>query len=319
MTLIPFTIVRQNSAKIIERWGKFNRILKPGFRFVIPLADKVVKVVDYNITKEVDFEMRVKSADDSFSTVLGTIHRVIPDDDKQIYNSYYSLAKPEKQMIDYVEDFISTSCSTVNLKDLYTHKSVMSAKIKEGLSKIMTQHGFEIRNALIRDIRPDEKIVGAMNEINASQRTLEAERNKAEAEKVNIVTRAEAEAKKMELMGQGLAKQRAAIMSGYKEMVENFNGMDVGPAETIKLLLTSQHIDAWKELATSPNAKVIISADDIGGSYKSSPPLPHSPSPRSPTPSYSSTVPKSNNQQPTTITSATMSDLKRALITAQHT
>ena len=66
----------------------------------------------------------------------------------------------------------------------------------------------------------------------------------------------------MKLLGQGVASQRTAIMEGYQAIIKNFSGLGVGDAsEAMQLVLASQRIDAWKELATSPNAKVIISTD----------------------------------------------------------
>ena len=54
--------------------------------------------------------------------------------------------------------------------------------------------GYEIRNTLVTDLSPDNKVKASMNEINASRRLKEAASHKAEADKTKQVKAAEAEA-----------------------------------------------------------------------------------------------------------------------------
>eukprot|EP00249_Psilotum_nudum_P002755 c15888_g1_i3 orf=116-391(+) len=72
---------------------------------------------------------------------------------------------------------------------------------------VMSAYGYEIAQTLIVDIVPEQTVKHAMNEINAAARLRLATRDKAEAEKILQVKRAEAEAEAKYLSGQGIARQ----------------------------------------------------------------------------------------------------------------
>lgn len=76
----------------------------------------------------------------------------------------------------------------------------------------MEKYGFSIIIALVTDIRPAANVMAAMNEINASSRQREAAIQKAEANKLTAIKHAEADAESKFLQGQGIARQRLAIV-----------------------------------------------------------------------------------------------------------
>lgn len=255
--------VPQNKALIVEFFGKFNRILKPGFNVTIPGAESVVKTVSYTAKDQIAFTFpQVKSEDNAFCEVHGAVQYYIPDDDKDIKNSHYSLRSPLTQIITHVEDTVRSKCSRMKFNDLYSNKAEISDEIMKDLRDEMKKHGYHIEKTMIKDIKPDAQVEAAMNKVIASQRLLDAATNNAEAEKTAIVKRAEAEGDKMKLLGQGVANQRKAIMSGLKEAIQDLAQAGVSDTtEALRLMLTAQRLDAWKELATSANAKVILTTD----------------------------------------------------------
>ncbi|XP_022009159.1 hypersensitive-induced response protein 1-like isoform X3 [Helianthus annuus] len=82
----------------------------------------------------------------------------------------------------------------------------------ETKTKAMSAYGYEIVQTLIVDIEPDEHVKRAMNEINAAARLRMAATEKAEAEKILQIKRAEGEAESKYLSGLGIARQRQAIV-----------------------------------------------------------------------------------------------------------
>eukprot|EP00976_Prorocentrum_cordatum_P087902 1187095-Prorocentrum_minimum.AAC.5 len=63
----------------------------------------------------------------------------------------------------------------------------MAVTVRETLKKAMGEFGYEIVDALVTEIDPDQKVKNAMNEINAAQRMREATKDKAEADKLLVV------------------------------------------------------------------------------------------------------------------------------------
>ena len=80
---------------------------------------------------------------------------------------------------------------------------------------------------LITRVEPDAEVKQAMNEINAAQRKRVAAQELAEADKIKVVTAAEAEAEKDRLHGVGIAQQRRAIVDGLAESIEELKNAHV--------------------------------------------------------------------------------------------
>lgn len=89
-----------------------------------------------------------------------------------------------------------------------------------------------------------------MNEINAAQRLRLAAYEQSEAEKIRVVKAAEADAEAKYLAGQGIARQRQAIMSGLQESVTAFETAvsEVNSRDVISLMLLTQYFDALRDI-----------------------------------------------------------------------
>merc|ERR1712139_172393 len=116
----------------------------------------------------------------------------------------------------------------------------------ERLTKSMGDYGYCIHQVLVTDLRPDDKVRMAMNEIDANRRLRVAASEKAEAEKVLKVKAAEADAESKFLQGQGVARQRTAIVEGLKHAVGGDQEME--PKTVQELLLITQYFDTLERL-----------------------------------------------------------------------
>ena len=87
-----------------------------------------------------------------------------------------------------------------------------------------------------------------------------AAEEKAEGEKILVIKAAEADAEAKHLAGVGLAKRRAAIISGLKESVREFCGEVDGttPTEAMTLIMQNQHLDMLKEVGTGNSSSTVF-------------------------------------------------------------
>ena len=106
----------------------------------------------------------------------------------------------------------------------------------------------------------------AMNEIQTQQRLQVAAAAKGEANKILVVKNAEAEAESKHLQGEGIAKQRRAIIDGLRESIAAFTDKigTVNEHDVLNLVLLTQYFDTMKDIGVSSGSKVIL--------------MPHSPS-----------------------------------------
>jgi regulator of protease activity HflC (stomatin/prohibitin superfamily) len=100
-----------------------------------------------------------------------------------------------------------------------------------------------------------------MNRINAAKRDKEAALEEAEAEKITIVKKAEADAESKRLQGEGIAQQRLEIVKGFKESVEDFHNslQDISSSEVMQFVLMTQYFDTLNNIGSnSKNSSILI-------------------------------------------------------------
>ncbi|CAK9255909.1 unnamed protein product [Sphagnum jensenii] len=132
-------------------------------------------------------------------------------------------------------------CTRMILDDVFEQKDEIAKAVSEELEKVMGAYGYSIEQTLIVDIDPDQTVHRAMNEINAAQQLRMAAVEKAEAEKILQVKKAEGEAEAKYLSGYGIARQRQAIAEGLRESVLAFsNNVPGTSAKDVMDLVTHQ-------------------------------------------------------------------------------
>lgn len=181
---------------------------------------------------------------------------------EKAYEAIYRLSNPQGQIDSYVSDVIRGQVPTLKLDALFESKDEIAQAVKERLCKSMGEYGYLIHQVLVTDLRPDDKVRHAMNEIDANRRLRVAAAEKAEAEKVLKVKAAEADAESKFLQGQGVARQRTAIVEGLKHAVGGSHG-EMDPKTVQELLLITQYFDTLERLAHG-NATTVFMPHTVG-------------------------------------------------------
>lgn len=258
-----FFIVDQQSAAIVERFGRFVRIAQAGLNIKIPFIDRIQGRVSLRL-KQLDVAVETKTLDNVFVDIVASVqYRVLPN---KVYEAFYILDNSEAQIQAFVFDVIRARVPLINLDDVFSKKDEIANSVKEELQEVMNDFGYDIIKALVTDINPDTRVKTAMNEINEAQRLRVAAMERGEAEKILKVKQAEAEAESKILQGKGMAGQRRAIMDGLKESLGEFQKQigDTSPKDAMTLIMMAQYFDTIKDLGLHSNQNTIL--------------IPHSPS-----------------------------------------
>jgi regulator of protease activity HflC (stomatin/prohibitin superfamily) len=261
--LTGFFTVKQQTAAIVERFGRFKRIAGAGLNFKIPLIDMVAGRISLRV-QQLDVRVETKTKDNVFVNVIVSVqYFVIPD---KVVDAFYKLQNAEAQITSYVYDVVRARVPNIILDDVFETKDDIAQAVKLELEQIMDDFGYGILKALVTDIDPDAKVKSSMNEINAAQRLRVAAVEQAEADKIRVVKAAEAEAESKALQGKGIADQRTAIVNGLQESVSAFKSSVDGTSaqDVMNLVLMTQYFDTLKDVGLSSNSNTIL--------------IPHSPS-----------------------------------------
>jgi regulator of protease activity HflC (stomatin/prohibitin superfamily) len=248
-------VVRQQTAVIIERLGRFQSVRTAGLNLKIPFLDKLVAVQNLKI-QQLDVDIETKTKDNVFvNTKVSVQYHTIPN---RVRESFYSLEDPAFQIESYVFDTVRSEIPKMVLDDVFSNKDTVAQSIKESLTEAMHNFGYLIDNSLITDLQPEQSVKEAMNRINATEREKAAADNEAEAQKIRMVKIAEAEAESKMLQGRGLANQRQEIARGIRESIETIKESGVNEDEVMTLLLVTQHYDAIQDVAKNSRTNTIM-------------------------------------------------------------
>src|SRR6201995_1830975 len=254
--------VRTYSAGVVERFGKFDRITRPGLHVLVPFAERVF-FVDLQV-KQAQFVVETKTHDNVFVQIPVSVQYQILED--KIYDAFYKLSSPQKQIESFVFNSILGHVPKLSLDETFEQQSGISVAVKVELDSIMNGFGFNILTALVTDIVPDVKVKAAMNDINAAQRSQVAAQARGEAEKILKVKQAEAEAESKALQGKGIAAERQAIIDGLSASIEHFQQGVPGstPEEVMSLVLLTQYFDTLRDIGTRGGTNTLFLPNSPG-------------------------------------------------------
>ena len=250
-----FFIVKQQSAAIVERFGKFVNTRHSGLQLKIPIIDRVAGRLSLRI-QQLDVVVETKTKDDVFVKLKVSVqYKVIKD---KVYDAFYQLDYPEDQITSYVFDVVRAEVPKMILDDVFEKKDDIAIAVKGELNDAMLDYGFDIIKTLVTDIDPDQQVKESMNRINASEREKMAAQFEGDAQRILIVERAKAEAESKRLQGQGIADQRREIARGLEDSVKVLNNVDINSQEASALIVVTQHYDTLQSVGSASNSNLIL-------------------------------------------------------------
>jgi len=250
-----FFIVKQQSAAVVERFGKFLSVRHSGLQIKIPLVDNVAGRLSLRI-QQLDVVVETKTKDDVFVKIKVSVqYKVIKD---KVYDAFYKLDFPQDQITSYVFDVVRAEVPKMILDDVFEKKDDVAVAVKAELNDAMLNYGFDIIKTLVTDIDPDSQVKDSMNRINASEREKVAAQFEGDAQRILIVERAKAEAESKRLQGQGIADQRREIARGLEDSVKVLNGVDINSQEASALIVVTQHYDTLQSVGSASNSNLIL-------------------------------------------------------------
>ncbi|EDP69515.1 hypothetical protein FBALC1_00135 [Flavobacteriales bacterium ALC-1] len=250
-----FFVVKQQTAAVIERFGKFQSIRHSGLQLKIPLVDRIAGKLSLKI-QQLDVIIETKTLDDVFVRLKVSVqYKVIRD---KVYDAFYKLDYPHDQITSYVFDVVRAEVPKMKLDDVFVRKDDIAIAVKSELNDAMIEYGYDIIKTLVTDIDHDAQVKEAMNRINASEREKIAAQFEGDAARILIVEKAKAEAESKRLQGQGIADQRREIARGLEESVEVLNKVGINSQEASALIVVTQHYDTLQSIGQETNSNLIL-------------------------------------------------------------
>lgn len=251
--------VTQGTIAVVTMFGKFQRILRPGLNFKIPLIEQIYKRVSIqNRSVELEFQaVTVDQANVYFKSML--LYSVQNEDEETIKRVAFKFISDKDLMqalIRTVEGSIRAFVATKRQAEILLLRREIVLFVKEQIDHSLEEWGYHLQDLQINDITFDKLILESMSRVVASNNLKAAAENEgqallitktkgAEAEGNAIKIAAEAEREAARLRGQGVALFREEVAKGMSQAAEQMKQANLDT----NVILFSMWTEAVKNFA----------------------------------------------------------------------
>lgn len=265
-TVVMF--VPQQEAWIVERMGKFNRILEPGLNILIPIVDRVKYVQSL---KEIAIDVPKQSAITSDNVTLnidGVLYLRIVD----AYLASYGVEDPEFAITQLAQTTMRSELGKISLDKVFRERENLNVSIVTSINKASEAWGITCLRYEIRDIKLPTRVQEAMQmqveaerkkraAILESEGMREADINVAEGKRKSRILASEADRQEQINQAAGEAAAIVAVAearAGGLRLVAGALGSDLGN-RAASLSIAEQYVQAFNKLAKTNNTLILPS------------------------------------------------------------
>lgn len=267
--LMSIKVVKQSTARVVERLGKFHRVLSSGVHFIIPFAERVSPYISLK-ERVADFPPQSVITKDNVTMQIDTVvYFQVTDAKLFTYGVEYPISAIENLTATTLRNIVGE----LELDETLTSRDTVNAKMRTILDEATDPWGIKINRVELKNILPPKDIRDAM------EKQMRAERERREA-----ILRAEGEKQSQILVAEGEKQSKILRAEADKEaqiLEAEANKATLqkeaeGMAEAIRLVnesnpsagyLTIRAYEALETLADGKSTKIIVpsSIQDISG------------------------------------------------------
>jgi regulator of protease activity HflC (stomatin/prohibitin superfamily) len=268
-------VVPQQSAFVVERFGRYHATLEPGLNFIVPLFDRVayrhsLKEVPLDVPEQVCI-----TKDNTQLGVDGILYYQVTDPRLASYGSSNYVAAISQ----LAQTTLRSEIGKMELDKTFESRDEINRQIVASLDEAGRNWGIKVLRYEIKSLTPPEAILRSMQQQITAEREKRAliaksegerqqEINVADGEKQAAVLRSEGEKQAAINKAQGdatairvIAEANAAAVRAVAEAIGDKGGMDAA-----NLKVAQQYVEAFGHLAKQSNTLIIpANAADIGG------------------------------------------------------
>ncbi|KAL8846522.1 MAG: hypothetical protein Q9221_008398 [Calogaya cf. arnoldii] len=274
-TIIRF--VPQQTAWVVERMGKYHRILDPGLAILIPFIDRIAYVKS---RKESAMEIPSQSAITADNVTLeldGVLYTRVFDP----YKASYGVEDAEYAISQLAQTTMRSEIGRLTLDHVLRERAALNTNITEAINEAAKDWGVVCLRYEIRDIHAPDGVVAAMHRQVTAERSKRAEILDSEGQRQSAINIAEGRKQSVILASEALKSEQINIASGDAEAIlvraqATARGIDAvaqsmregqeNARGAVSLSVAEKYVEAFGNLAKQGTAVVVPgNVGDIGG------------------------------------------------------
>lgn len=260
--------INQGFVGVVTMFGKYQRILQPGLRFLIPFLEQIYRKVSIQ-NRSVEMEFQAVTADQANvyfkSMLLYAVQNAQEETVKKVAFKFLSERDLMQALTRTIEGTIRSFVATKRQSEILALRKEIVEYVKEQIDHLLEEWGYHLLDLQINDITFDKAILDSMSRVVASNNLKAAAENEgqallitktkgAEAEGNAIKIAAEAERVAAQLRGQGVALFREEVARGMSQAAEQMKQANLDT----NVILFSMWTEAIKNFAEVGKGNVIF-------------------------------------------------------------
>lgn len=273
-TIIRF--VPQQTAWVVERMGKFNRILNPGLAILVPFLDQIKYVKSLKESAVEVPSQNAITADNVTLEMDGVLYIRVFD----AYKASYGVEDAEFAISQLAQTTMRSEIGQLSLDHVLRERQALNNNITTAINEAAQVWGIKCLRYEIRDIHPPANVLEAMHRQVSAERSKRAEILESEGHRQAAINEAEgkkqstilaSEAIKMEQINQASGQAEAILLKakasaeGIKNIAQAIE-QTPGGTDAVSLQVAEKYVDAFGKLAKESNTVVVPAGlGDMGG------------------------------------------------------